>query len=235
MCNWFVSIIQGAIGSLIATPISALIIYCTRKWWFRSFQSELANTYNGKAKLLKALQKDLGSVNSLRILAMRGETVEEGLKDKIEDMIKKKSAKEIKIVMTSISNTSAIDVRCRVINETEEEYKKKILHTASMYALINRQAGGQALKQRFFNDIDVLPFRLIFVGDEFVYVSAYTDNEKINDGKHFKYRKHKAGGSTYTAYEQYFNQVFNYAHDYTTEVDLWKRANLGVVPDLGDI
>jgi len=76
---------------------------------------------------------------------MRGETVEESIKDKIENMIKKKSAKEIKIVMTSISNISAIDARCRVINETEEEYKKKILHTASMYALINSQAGGEVL------------------------------------------------------------------------------------------
>jgi len=76
----------------------------------------------------------------------------------------------------------------------------------------------------------VLPFRLIFVGDEFVYVSAYTDCGKINDGKHFKYRKHKADGSTYTAYEQYFNQVFSHAHEYKTEVAIWNRTGLSVAP-----
>ena len=211
--GWFFSILHGFIGSLIATAIAAFLAYITRRWWFDRFQTELAHTYHGQEKLIEALKEDAMNAESVRILSMRGETVGEALDELLE-----KGAAKATIIISSLTNNDAIEKRRKALGEDDHVYRTKLVQTSGLYYALGLTDNGSEVEGKIrlkFHEQD-LSSRLIFI-DDFVYVSTYPKAGKLNDVKHFKYRKNKSGGSAYTAYEHYFNSILNNSKSYPEE------------------
>ena len=211
--DWVTPILQGFIGSLVATAVAAFIAYLTRMLWFDKFQTELVRVYKRKETFLESLKNDIMTADSVKILSMRGEVIGE----EIDDLLQKNACK-VTVVISSLNN-NAIEKRRMALGEAEDVYKTRLVQTSDIYKALGLTIGDVEEEGKIrlkFHKHDISS-RLIFV-DDCVYVSVYPKKGKINDTEHAKYKKkNNTGRSAYTAYEHYFNSILKYAEDYAKE------------------
>ena len=200
------SFIMGLLSSLAATGVAAGIAYATRKYWLDHFQNELVRIYMGKDAFIKAIKKDIQNAQEIHMLSMRGEAVAEELDDLL------KAGKCLANILIAHPDNPAIDEHRKALDESKEYYISRLHSTAKHYEDLGVSKGTNAEERKInlMYHMESIPFRLIFV-DDFVCVSSYPSEGKINDVKHFKYRKNKAEGSAYIAYKHYFDTVMNNA------------------------